>query len=75
MKITDIQVGRIRLPLRHPFKTALRTVEAVDDIAVRVLTDDGAVGYGEAPPTAVITGDMLVQALSSVLYQPAYRGH
>ena len=57
MKITDIQVGRIRLPLRHPFKTALRTVEAVDDIAVRVLTDDGAVGYGEAPPTAVITGD------------------
>lgn len=29
----------------------------MDDIAVRVLTDDGAVGYGEAPPTAVITGD------------------
>ena len=36
--------SRSRLPLRHPFKTALRTVEAVDDIAVRVLTDDGAGG-------------------------------
>lgn len=50
--------GRSHPPAPAPsFKTALRTVEAVDDIAVRVLTDDGAVGYGEAPPTAVITGD------------------
>lgn len=57
MKIADIQVGTIYLPLRRPFKTALRTVGAVNDIVVRVLTDDGAVGYGEAPPTAVITGD------------------
>ena len=52
MKITDIQVGRICLPLRHPFKTALRTVEAVDDVAVRLLTDDGAVGYGLPPPSS-----------------------
>ena len=66
MKITDIQVGRICLPLRHPFKTALRTVEAVDDVAVRLLTDDGAVGYGEAPPTAVITGDTTGSILCAI---------
>jgi len=41
LKITDIQVGTIYLPLRRPFKTALRTVEAVNDIVVRVLTDEG----------------------------------
>ena len=57
MKISDIQVGTISLPLTRPFKTALRTVEAVNDIVVRVITDNGLVGYGEAPPTAVITGD------------------
>ena len=56
MKILDIQTGRISLPLARPFKTALRTVEALNDIVVRVVTDEG-VGYGEAPPTAVITGD------------------
>ena len=59
MVIRDIQAGRISLPLRHPFKTALRTVDAVEDVVVRVVADTGEVGYGEAPPTAVITGDTL----------------
>lgn len=59
MIIQDIQVGRISLPLRHPFKTALRTVNAVDDVVVKITADTGEVGYGEAPPTAVITGDTI----------------
>ena len=57
MVIRDIQTGSLSLPLARPFKTALRTVERVEDVAVRILTDTGEVGYGEAPPTAVITGD------------------
>ena len=57
MKISDIQFGMIRVPLKTPFKTALRTVEAVEDIVVMINTDTGHVGYGEAPATAVITGD------------------
>lgn len=59
MRIKDIQTGRISLPLRHPFKTALRTVNAVEDVVVRIIGDDGQMGYGEAPPTAVITGETL----------------
>ena len=58
MKILDIRTGRIVLPLARPFKTALRTVETLNDIAVKVITDEGE-GYGEAPPTAVITGDTI----------------
>lgn len=57
MKITDIRFGMLRVPLKTAFKTALRTVEAVEDIVVMVHTDDGRIGYGEAPATAVITGD------------------
>ncbi|KGM54880.1 L-alanine-DL-glutamate epimerase [Lysobacter daejeonensis GH1-9] len=57
MKITDIKLGMLRVPLKTPFKTALRTVEAVEDIVVCIHTDTGHVGYGEAPATAVITGD------------------
>lgn len=66
MKITDIQVGDISLPLRRPFKTALRTVAAVNDVVVRICTDDGAFGYGEAPPTAVITGDTRGSILTAI---------
>jgi L-Ala-D/L-Glu epimerase len=57
MKITDIRLGMLRVPLKTAFKTALRTVERVEDIVVMVHTDDGRIGYGEAPATAVITGD------------------
>ena len=57
MKITEVKLGKIAVPLRVPFKTALRTVACVNDIIVEIHTDTGAVGYGEAPPTGVITGD------------------
>lgn len=57
MKITKIRLGTISVPLKVPFKTALRTVESVEDIVVELHTDTGEVGYGEAPPTGVITGD------------------
>ena len=57
MKITDIQFGMLRVPLKTPFKTALRTVERVEDIMVMVHTDTGHVGLGETPATAVIPGD------------------
>ena len=57
MKITEIRIGRISVPLRVPFKTALRSVDSVEDVVFEFHTDTGAVGYGEAPPTGVITGD------------------
>ncbi len=57
MKITKIEVGEVNIPLVTPFKTALRTVDHVNDLVVRITADDGQVGFGEAPPTAVITGD------------------
>ena len=57
MKITGVRLGKISVPLRVPFKTALRSVSSVEDVIVEVYTDTGAVGYGEAPPTGAITGD------------------
>ncbi|SET63861.1 o-succinylbenzoate synthase [Natronincola peptidivorans] len=59
MKITAIQLGHLSVPLKTPFKTALRTVDSIENIAVRIMTDTGHIGYGEAAPTAVITGDTL----------------
>ncbi|MDD3240812.1 MAG: dipeptide epimerase [Lachnospira sp.] len=57
MKITEVRLGKISVPLRVPFKTALRSVDSVEDVIVEIHTDTGNVGYGEAPPTGVITGD------------------
>jgi len=57
MKITNVRLGKISVPLRVPFKTALRSVNSVEDVIVEIHTDTGNVGYGEAPPTGAITGD------------------
>ncbi len=57
MKITEVKLGILSVPLRVPFKTALRTVNSVEDVILEIYTDTGAVGYGEAPPTGAITGD------------------
>ncbi len=76
MKITQITVSEIHIPLRTPFKTALRTVSDVHDVIVRVLTDTGAVGWGEAPPTAVITGETIgsIRAAVEEYIAPAIQG-
>lgn len=60
MKITDIRLYTLSVPLRVPFKTALRTVNSVEDVIVEILTDTGNKGYGEAPPTGPVTGDTTV---------------
>ena len=57
MKITKVKLGILSVPLRVPFKTALRSVSSVEDVIVEIHTDTGAIGYGEAPPTGAITGD------------------
>lgn len=57
MKIVDIQLGQIHIPLKKPFKTALRTVNHINDVIVKITTDTGHIGYGEAAPTGMITGD------------------
>lgn len=57
MKITAIELGTLSVPLRVPFRTAVRSVDSVEDVIVLVRTDTGATGYGEAPPTGLVTGD------------------
>ena len=57
MKITEVRLGTLSIPLKKPFKTALRTTDTVPTNIVEIRTDTGICGYGEAPPTAAITGD------------------
>lgn len=59
MKIKDIETSVLVTPLKKTFKTALRQTDVCESIIVKVYSDDGQVGFGGAPPTAVITGDTL----------------
>ncbi|WP_371069718.1 mandelate racemase/muconate lactonizing enzyme family protein [Sediminibacillus sp. JSM 1682029] len=59
MNIQSIKTASVAVPLKKPFKTALRTVTIAESIYVKVTCSDGTTGWGEAPPTHVITGDSL----------------
>lgn len=57
LTIKTIETFPIAVPLKSPFKTALRTVTTASSLIVRLTDSDGFVGLGEAAPTAPITGD------------------
>jgi o-succinylbenzoate synthase len=73
MKITRIEFAMLRVPLKTPFKTALRSVSQVEDVVVMMHTDTGNIGYGEAPATAVITGDTHGSIIDAIRYHIAPR--
>ena len=68
MKITAIEIGKIAIPLKTPFITALRRVDVAEDLVVKVHTDDGHTGYGNAPATVVITGDSHESVAAAIRY-------
>lgn len=76
MQITNVEISEIKIPLRVPFQTALRTADMVNDILVRITTDTGEYGYGEAPPTAAITGETKESISAAILgyIQPSLIG-
>lgn len=66
MIIQSITAQTITIPLIKTFKTALRTLDEVDYIHVRVRTRDGNTGIGGAAPSVVITGESTDSILGAV---------
>ncbi|MEA3387305.1 MAG: dipeptide epimerase [Patescibacteria group bacterium] len=66
MKITDIFIETVTIPLVTPFKTALRSITEIENILITVTTDSGLLGFGGAAPTAVITGDTLGSIVAGI---------
>ena len=75
MNIINITAQIKYIPLQTPFITALRRVENVEFVRVKVECDNGFVAFGEAPATMAITGEDLeiitnsITSISSYLLQ------
>lgn len=68
MKISNIRTSILKAPLKNPFITSLRRVDALEDLVVIVECDDGSVGYGEGAPTPVITGETMGSMVATIEY-------
>ncbi|MDD8014724.1 MAG: dipeptide epimerase [Acidobacteriota bacterium] len=57
LRISDVEIFRFDLPLDQPFRISIGTMNAANDVLVRVKTDAGLAGVGEACPFPPITGE------------------
>jgi o-succinylbenzoate synthase len=68
MKITNIYTDTLKAPLKNPFITSLRRVDALEDLVVIVVCDNGEVGYGEGAQTPAITGETIGSMSATIEY-------
>ena len=59
MRITGMKVEKVRIPMTASLKVAFATVDSLESVLIRVETDEGCVGFGEASPFAPVTGETL----------------
>ncbi|MCL5783462.1 MAG: dipeptide epimerase [Candidatus Thermoplasmatota archaeon] len=57
--IKSISYTKLELQMKKPFKISLGSTDAYEGFLVKVVSDDGFTGYGEATPTPFITGDTM----------------
>jgi L-alanine-DL-glutamate epimerase-like enolase superfamily enzyme len=57
LKIRDVEIFLFDIPLTSPFRIAIGEMKAANDLLVRIHTDQGIIGIGEACPFPPITGE------------------
>ena len=62
MKITDIQFEKMSFRFAQPMKVAFAEISGMETLFVKIQTDEGLSGLGEAAPLPFVTGDNLDSA-------------
>ena len=57
MKITNVKIEKFYIELTEPFKVAFAEVTHSVSVLIKIETDEGIDGYGEAAPFAPVTGE------------------
>jgi len=65
MRITGVDVYKSNIPLTEPFRIATMEVTSAESVFIRVNTDEGLYGLGEANPSRVVTGETQAMNLAA----------
>jgi len=66
MRVKNISTSIEKIALKTPFITALRRVENVEFVRVKLECINGDISFGEAPATKAITGEDLQSIMNSI---------
>ena len=71
VRIKSIEPIAVSLPMKKPVKMAGETVTRAENILVRIETDGGAVGWGEAASAPTMTGETVASMMAAVAHMVA----
>ena len=66
MKITDVKVETIHIPMKKPFRIAFAVQDHSVNVLVKITTDEGLWGIGEAAPFEPVTGESTATVLEAL---------
>ena len=66
MKIKTIEAIAVRLPMKKPVQMAGETVAQAENVFVRIESDAGAVGWGEAAAAPTMTGETIAGMMAAI---------
>jgi muconate cycloisomerase len=59
MRVVELTVFQVRIPLKKPIRHASHTRSSTDNLVVRCLLEDGTQGFGEGVPREYVTGESI----------------
>lgn len=68
MKIKSVEPFAVSLPMKKPVMMAAETVTRADNVLVRIESDNGAVGWGEAASAPTMTGETNASMMAAVVH-------
>jgi muconate cycloisomerase len=75
MKIKAIEPIAVSLPMKKPVQMAGETVARADNVLIRIESDDGVVGWGEAASAPTMTGETVASMMAAAaLMAPGLAG-
>ena len=63
MKISEVSIIHVRIPLKRVIKHASHARTDTDNILVRCTLEDGTTGFGEGLPREYVTGETIDSSL------------
>jgi len=57
LTIRQVELYKLSVPLTEPFSTSLGTEYAAENVLVRIITEEGLIGFGECSPYMPINGE------------------
>ena len=66
MKIKTIEPIAVSLPMKKPVQMAGETVAQADNVFVRIESDAGVVGWGEAAAAPTMTGETVAGMMAAI---------